>query len=113
MKDTGKAVTGYDRPIDAKRSLDEAWQRAADKRGIEYANDIFPGGKAVTSEGKAPSVNEWTLDAEVYTAPNGRKLKSNVVTSCGKMLGKLTGFSMENAELIIRAVNKLNSDAGQ
>ncbi len=47
-------IIGLDRPISAHRSLDKAWQRACDKHGEQYANDIFPGGKAVTDAGKAP-----------------------------------------------------------
>jgi hypothetical protein len=36
---------GYDRPVSAEKSVNEAWERAAQKHGVEYANDIFPDGK--------------------------------------------------------------------
>ncbi len=47
----------------------------------------------------------WTMDVESYSSPSGVRYKSNAVTSGGRILGKLAGFSGSDAALIVRAVN--------
>ncbi len=53
-----------------------------------------------------PSVlNQWTLDTETSSAFSGKRFRGNAITCNGKLVGKLVGFSEENANLVVASVN--------
>lgn len=73
---------------------DEQWNDAADALYEE-----------MKAEKPTESKQAWTMDTETHTAFSGKRFRGNAITCNGKLIGKLVGFSEENAKLIVASVN--------